>query len=98
MNDTASIDVANLDVDRGKEDRMPFGGTVWVTVSDNTRREVKSVRDACEVLIDWPHARRGPVYQSTMEVLQSAIAGKSSPQEAHDAFVEFAQYADVLVT
>jgi hypothetical protein len=98
MNHTANIDVANLDVERRKADRMPFGRTVCVRVSDNTKREVKSVRGACEVLIDWPHSRRGPVYQSTMEVLQAAIAGKVSAEQAHDAFVEFATHADVLVT
>jgi hypothetical protein len=80
-----------------KEDRLPFGSPVCVLVSDNTKREVKSVRGAREVLIDWPHARRGPVYQSTMEVLQSALSGKVTAEEAHDAFVAFAKHADVLV-
>jgi len=81
-----------------QEDRIPLGGIVCVRIGDNTNREVKSVRDACEVLIDWPHSRRGPVYQSTMEVLQAAIAGKTSPEEAREAFVGFAKHADVLVT
>jgi len=81
-----------------KEDRLPFGSSVCVEISDSTKREVKSVRGACEVLIDWPHSRRGPVYQSTMEVLQSAIAGKATAEEAHDAFVAFAKHAGVLST
>jgi hypothetical protein len=68
-----------------------------VQISDSTKREVKSVRGACEVLIDWPHSRRGPVYQTTMEVLQSAIAGRVTPEEAHGAFVAFAKHAGVLV-
>ena len=88
MDQTASLD---------KEDRLPFSSSVCVQIGDNTKREVKSVRGACEVLIDWPHARRGPVYQSTMEVLQSAIAGKATSDEAHDAFVAFAKHAGVLV-
>ena len=91
-------DTASLEVERQKQDRMPFGRTVCVRVSDNTKREVKSVRGACEVLIDWPHSRRGPVYQSTMEILQAAIAGKVSAEQAHDAFVDFATHAEVLVT
>ncbi|MCX7305858.1 MAG: DUF982 domain-containing protein [Hyphomicrobiales bacterium] len=91
-------DAASLDGDRTKQDRIPFGSAVCVKVSDNTKREVKSVRGACEILIDWPHARRGPVYQSTMEVLQSAIAGRVSADEAHEAFVGFAKHAGVLVT
>ena len=88
MEQTASLE---------KEDRLPFSSPVCVQMSD-TKREVKSVRGACEVLIDWPHARRGPVYQSTMEVLQSAIAGEVRAEEAHDAFVAFAKHAGVLVT
>jgi hypothetical protein len=80
------------------EDRLPFPSAVCVQTGDNTRRDVKSVRGACEVLIDWPHSRRGPVYQSTMEVLQSALAGNTTVEEAHEAFVAFARHAGVLVT
>ena len=87
MEQTASLE---------KEDRLPFSSPVNVQISD-TKREVKSVRGASEVMIDWPHARRGPVYQTTMETLQAAIAGKATPEEAHDAFVAFARHAGVLV-
>lgn len=80
-----------------KEHRLPFGSMVCVTVAPNTNRAVKSVFGASEVLIDWPHARRGPVYQSTMEVLEAAKAGTVSVEEAHDAFVAFAKHAGVLV-
>ncbi len=79
-----------------KEDRLPFQSPVRVKIGDNTKREVKSVQGACEVLIDWPHARRGPVYQSTMEVLQAALTGRGSAAEAHDAFVAFAKHAGVF--
>ena len=89
MEQTASLE---------KEDRLPFISSVNVQISDSTKREVKSVRGACEVLIDWPHSRRGPVYQTTMEVLQAAIAGKATADEAHDAFVGFAKHAGVLAT
>ena len=80
-----------------KEDRLPFESPVCVKTGDNTKREVKSVRGAREVLIDWPHARRGPVYQSTMEVLQAALAGSRTAAEAYDAFVAFAKHAGVFV-
>jgi hypothetical protein len=33
-----------------------------------------------------------------MEVLQSAISGKATAEEAHNAFVAFAKHAGVLVT
>ena len=88
----------NAAVQNAKSDRLPFPSPVCVRTGDNTKREVKSVHGACEVLIDWPHARRGPVYQSTMEILQSALAGKVASEKAHEAFVSFAKHANVLVT
>jgi hypothetical protein len=33
-----------------------------------------------------------------MEALQSALAGKATAEEAHDAFVAFAKHAGVLAT
>lgn len=90
-------DTATVEREREKQERLPFGGTVCIKIGDNKKREVKSVRGACEILIDWPHARRGPVYQATMEVLQAALAGKASVEEAHDALVAFAKHADVLM-
>jgi len=80
-----------------QENRLPFGSRICIQIGDNTRREVKSVRGACEVLIDWPHARRGPVYQSTMEVLQSALSGKATAEDAYQSFLAFATHAEVLV-
>ena len=88
MYHTASLD---------KHHSMPFESSVCVRTGDNTKREVKSVRGASEVLIDWPHARRGPVYQATMEVLQAALSGEASSEDAHDAFVAFAKHAGVFV-
>ncbi len=80
-----------------KEDRLPFDSSICVRLKDNTKRQVKSVAGATEVLIDWPHARRGPVYQETMGILRAAVAGSVSVEEARDAFVAFAEHAGVLV-
>lgn len=64
--------------------------------NDNTVRTVKSVNGACEVLIDWPHARRGPVYQETMAIIQAALDGSESAEKASEAFEAFAVHAGVL--
>lgn len=48
---------------------QPHGG--------ETVREVKSVNGACEALIDWPHAKRGPYYQSGREILEGTIQAKA---------------------
>ena len=79
------------------EDRMPFESPVCVRIGDSTRREVKSVQGASEVLIDWPHARRGPQYHATVDVLEAARAGRSTAAEARTAFLAFARHAGVHV-
>ncbi len=78
-------------------DRHPFDSAVCVRTSENTKRDVKSVACAAEVLIDWPHAKRGPVYQTTMGVIQSALSGTVTADEAREAFETFAEHTGVLV-
>ncbi|QPC86250.1 DUF982 domain-containing protein [Mesorhizobium sp. NBSH29] len=75
-----------------------FDSDVKLTVgNEHTIRTVQSVKDACEVLIDWPQARRGPFYQSTREVVEAAIAGKKTAEEARTALMALAVHAGVLV-
>lgn len=63
---------------------------------ENTVRHVKSVNGASEVLTDWPHARRGPVYQETVAVIEAALSGAESAGRAREAFEAFAAHAGVL--
>jgi len=80
--------------------KIPFASPISIRAvgNGNVVRTVKSVNGACEVLIDWPHARRGPVYQETMAVLQAALEGSESSEKARDAFEAFAIHAGVLAT
>lgn len=77
--------------------RHPFDSAVCVRTSENTKRDVRTVACATEVLTDWPHAKRGPVYQTTMGILQAALAGRVTADEAREAFETFAEHAGVLV-
>ena len=79
------------------EERMPFESPVCVRIGGSTNREVNSVHGASEVMIDWPHARRGPQYQVTVEVLESARAGRATAAEARAAFLEFARHAGASI-
>ena len=97
MENTQQADAAIIEAEARRQERMPFGRTLCIRIADNKKREVKSVRGSCEVLIDLPHSRRGPVYQATMEVIQSALSGRTSAEEAYEAFLAFAKHADVLV-
>lgn len=80
--------------------KIPFASPISIRMvgHGNVVRTVKSVNGACEVLIDWPHARRGPVYQETMAILQAALEGSASSEKARHAFEAFAIHAGVLAT
>ncbi len=78
--------------------KMFFDSPVAIrTVQEHTVRRVKSVNGASEVLTDWPHARRGPVYQQTVAVIEAALGGAETAASARDAFAAFADHAGVLV-
>lgn len=75
-----------------------FETPVRVKAGDaNTLRDVRSVEGACEVLVDWPHARRGPFYQGALEVVNAALEGKATVAEAREAFAGLCAHAGVLV-
>lgn len=67
------------------------------TLQEQTVRRVKSVNGASEVMTDWPHARRGPVYQETVAIIEAALTGAETAGNARNAFAAFAEHAGVLV-
>jgi hypothetical protein len=78
--------------------KIPFESPIAIRAGhENTVRHVKSVNGASEVMTDWPHARRGPVYQETVAVIEAALAGDASAAQARAAFHHFAEHAGVLV-
>jgi Protein of unknown function (DUF982) len=78
--------------------KIPFDSPIAIRAGhENTVRHVKSVNDASEVLTDWPHARRGPVYQETVAAIEAALVGEATAVEARRAFHTFADHAGVLV-
>lgn len=84
--------------DAKAEGRMWFDRSIKVKQGANaTVREVRSVKGASEVLIDWPHARRGPFYQSARETVESALKGEASAAQAREAFAALCDHAGVLV-
>lgn len=75
---------------------IPFESPIRVQTG-NSVKDVQSVQDACDVLIDWPHARRGPFYQSAREVIEAAMIGRANAEEAREAFLALVTHAGVLV-
>lgn len=75
-----------------------FTTPVRVAIHDgSTVREVRTLQDACEVLIDWPHARRGPVFQEARESVEAALDGSVTAAKAEAAFLAFCDHAGALV-
>ena len=60
-------------------------------------RDVVTVQDANEILIDWPQARRGPFYQAAREKVQAALDGEISAAQAQEAFAALCDHAGILV-
>lgn len=74
-----------------------FSAPIRVHVgTDGTVRDVATVQDASEVLIDWPPARRGPFYQSAREAVEAAKDGTISATAAQEAFAALCDHAGVL--
>ncbi|MBZ9681691.1 DUF982 domain-containing protein [Mesorhizobium sp. CO1-1-7] len=62
-----------------------------------TIREVATLQDASEILIDWPQARRGPFYQTAREKIESALANNEGAAQAQEAFTALCDHAGLLV-
>jgi hypothetical protein len=72
--------------------------SMWVKPhGSDTIREVATLQDANEILIDWPHASRGPFYQSAREKIEAALESKDGAAQAQEAFTALCDHAGVLV-
>ncbi|RUM96542.1 DUF982 domain-containing protein [Pseudaminobacter arsenicus] len=79
------------------DDRQPFGSPVRVRIgADNTIRDVKTVKGACECLTDWPQAKRGQLYREAFETCNAVLAGERSAEDARAAFVAAAEESGLL--
>ncbi|ESY70101.1 DUF982 domain-containing protein [Mesorhizobium sp. M0051] len=63
----------------------------------DTIRDVTTVKDASEILIDWPQAKRGPFYQAAREQVEAAMEDKASAAQAQEAFAALCSHAGVIV-
>ncbi|RUX00019.1 MULTISPECIES: DUF982 domain-containing protein [unclassified Mesorhizobium] len=63
----------------------------------DTIREVATLQDASEVLIDWPHAKRGPFYQAAREKIEAALTNNEGAAQAQEAFTALCDHAGLLV-
>ena len=62
-----------------------------------TIRDVSTLKDASEILIDWPQAKRGPFYQAAREQIEAALESQAGVAQAQEAFAALCNHAGVLV-
>ncbi|MET2825848.1 DUF982 domain-containing protein [Mesorhizobium shangrilense] len=65
-------------------------------LGSDTIRHVSTLKDASEILIDWPHAKRGPFYQAAREMVEAAMNGNGSASQAQEAFGALCDHASVV--
>ncbi|TPM38105.1 DUF982 domain-containing protein [Mesorhizobium sp. B2-3-4] len=63
----------------------------------DTIREVATLQDASEILIDWPQAKRGPFYQAAREKVETALEKTEGAAQAQEAFTALCDHAGLLV-
>lgn len=73
-----------------------FDRSVWIRIGPDSLREVCGIRDADEVLLDWPQARRGEFYRRVRECVEAGKRGEASPGQVRELLVAFASHAEVL--
>ncbi|WP_136621466.1 MULTISPECIES: DUF982 domain-containing protein [Mesorhizobium] len=63
----------------------------------DTIRDITTLGDASEILIDWPQAKRSPFYQAAREQVEAALESKAGAAEAQEAFAALCNHAGILV-
>lgn len=76
---------------------LPFRATVCIKSGAGKPRAIGSVREAAEVLRDWPAERRGSAYQNAWEAALAALGGTLEPTTARKAFIIAAKEAGIFV-
>jgi len=77
----------------------PFDTPVIVSLHSDTDRDVKSVKEALDVLMDeWPLEKGGPAHAEAMRACRRSLDGQYPVEKARDAFSAAAWEADLFVS
>jgi hypothetical protein len=76
-----------------------FDMPVIVTLDSEEDRDVASVKEALDVLMDeWPAGKGGPVHAEAIRACQGSLDGQCPVEKARDAFSAAAWEADLFVS
>lgn len=77
----------------------PFDMPVIVNLQSETDRDVRSVKEALDVLMEeWPSEKGGPLHAEAMRACRKSLAGQYPAEKARDAFSAAAWEADLFVS
>jgi len=78
---------------------MPFNSPVIVSLQSGTDRDVRSVKEALDVLMgEWPLEKGGPAHAEAIRTCRKSLDGQYPVEKARDAFSSAAWEADVFVS
>lgn len=79
-------------------DDLRFPAPMKIKTGDEaSSRDVVTLQDACEILIDWPQAKRGDFYRAARDAVVAAMKRTGTPAQAQEVFVAFCNHVGILV-
>jgi hypothetical protein len=80
-------------------ENKPFDTPVIVNLNSEEDRDIRSVREALDVLLnEWPPEKRGPAHAEAMRACRTSLDGQYPVEKARDAFSAAAWEADLFVS
>jgi len=77
----------------------PFDIPVIVNLDSEEDRDVTSVKEALDVLIDeWPAGKGGPIHAEAIQACRGSLDGQYPVEKARNAFSAAAWDADLFVS
>ena len=79
-------------------DDMRLQKPVAIAVGAGFRRDITTLAEMQNFLREWPHARRGKIYETALRACEMARAGHLTKDQARRAFAAFAEATGIAWT
>ena len=74
-------------------DDMPLQNPVAIAVGAGFRRDITTLVEMQNFRQEWPHAKRGKIYETALRACEMARAGHVTKDQARRAFTAFTETA-----
>jgi hypothetical protein len=75
-----------------------FARPVSIFIGLGFARDIECVKEAFELLNDWPSGGRGPLHEAAIEACHAALDYECDDETVRQAFEAFARDSGILVT